>query len=121
MTWPQLSLKTCVNVTTTVINRSNQIIGYADNLNRVAGTILSTKEPFTEIGLVVNEQKTKLLLQIRQQRNRLGQHITFGNYNFEIVKGFTYLGANMSHDNDETQEIRKRINVAKKITQYYPS
>ena len=71
-----LNNKTCINVLSTAINRSNQIVGYADDLNIVERTILSVKEPFTElenvakeIGPVINEQKTKLLFQSRQQRN----------------------------------------------------
>ena len=72
--------KTCVNVTSIAINISNQIIGYADDLNVVANTILSVEEPFIEIedaakkiGVVISKQETKLLLQSRQQRMKWQQ------------------------------------------------
>ncbi|KAG8235337.1 hypothetical protein J437_LFUL003621 [Ladona fulva] len=39
-------------------------------------------------------------------------NITIGNYNFEGVNNFNYLGSNISSDNDGTKEIRKRIGAA---------
>ncbi|KAG8226780.1 hypothetical protein J437_LFUL002825 [Ladona fulva] len=51
------------------------------------------------------------MLQCRKHRISNGQNITIGNYNFG-VNNFTYLGSNVSSDNDEAKEIRKRIDAA---------
>ncbi|KAG8230361.1 hypothetical protein J437_LFUL010573 [Ladona fulva] len=50
--------------------------------------------------------------QCRKHRVGNGQNITIGNYNFEGVNNFTYLDSNVSSDNDETKEIRMRIDAA---------
>lgn len=65
-----------------------------------------------DIGLRVNEDKTKLMLQSRRQRRRIGQNITIEDHNFEVVNNFTYLGSNITNENEEVQEIHKRIAAA---------
>ncbi|KAG8226613.1 hypothetical protein J437_LFUL007686 [Ladona fulva] len=103
-----------IDTSTTLTNKSKQIVGYADNLNILGRSVLSIKEAsgnlettVKDLGLTVNEHKTKFMSQSRKHRVGNGQNITIGKYNFEGVINFTYLGSNVSSDNDETKEIRK--------------
>jgi len=45
---------------------------------------------------------------------RIGQNITLGDYNFEVVKEFTYLGTLVNSDDNLGAEIRRRVVVANK-------
>ncbi|KAG8239415.1 hypothetical protein J437_LFUL012751 [Ladona fulva] len=108
-----------IDTSATLTNKSKQIVGYADDLNILGRSVPSIKEAFgnletgaKDLNLKVNEHKTKFLLQSRKHRVGNGQNITIGNYNFEGVNNFTYLGSNVSSDDDETKEIRKRIDAA---------
>lgn len=110
------SLEAPISTQGLLYNKSQQICGYADDLNIMGRTVISVKECLLsleetakEVGLRINEDKTKMMVQNRQQRNRLGQNITMGECNFEVVRNFTYLGSIMTFDSDEVIEIRKRI------------
>src|SRR6201992_2049454 len=46
-----------------------------------------------EVGLLVNEDKTKYLTLDRQHGSRIGQNITMNEFNFEVVQSFKYLGS----------------------------
>jgi len=61
------------------------------------------ENPAKEVGLKVNEDKTKFLLQTRKQKTKLGQNVTFDRYNFEVVKEFTYFGSEVNTNNDESR------------------
>lgn len=100
----------------TFMEKSVQITGYADDLNILGRSIITIKEAFNnleeaakEVGLTVNEHKTKLVVQCKKRKSRIGQNITIGNYNFEVVNNFTYLGSNITANNDEGQEVQKRV------------
>jgi len=47
-------------------------------------------------------------------RDRIGQNVTIDTYNFERVERFKYLGATITVDNDVTEEIKGRIQAAKR-------
>ena len=61
------------------------------------------------VGLVVNEDKTKYLTLERKQESRVGQNITMDTYNFEVVQAFKYLGSILNFTNDIEEEIKTRI------------
>jgi len=67
-----------------------------------------------EVGLKVNEDKTKVLVHPRSNRKR-GQNMTISDQNFEVVNDFTYLGCNISSKRDEMKEIQRRISNANKV------
>ena len=69
------------------------------------------EEAAIEVGLKVNEEKTKFLQQSRGQQNRIGQDLAVGDRRFETVKDFTYLGFNVADDNDEMKEVQKRLSM----------
>lgn len=61
------------------MNKSIQLVGYADDIDILGRSVslikeafLNLKEKAEEVGLMVNAEKTKIMLQSRRQRNRLG-------------------------------------------------
>lgn len=104
----------------TIFNKSTQILAYADDVDIITRTIRQAKETFTtfeaaanNMGLHVNEQKTKFMAATKNQRVRdIGQNITINDHNFEGVREFEYLGATITVDNNNSAEIRRRIMLA---------
>lgn len=108
----------------TIYNKSIQTLAYADDIDLVARTIRKTKEAFTslsnaaeDMGLRVNEEKTKIMTSTPDNNNRarnIGQNITIGDHNFEVVTNFTYLGSLVNSENIISEEIKRRIMLANK-------
>lgn len=74
-----------------------------------------TKEE-KEIGLEINGEKTKALISTtsRTRARRIGQNLTLGDYNFEVINAFTYLGISIDNENNVNKEIKRRIISASK-------
>ena len=113
--------KTQVDLQNTLLYKSIQIVGYADDLNIMARTRNVIEDTYKELeqatakmGLQVNREKTKYMVQKRDRNKNLVQ----GSRNaFEEVEKFKYLGVMITRDNDETIEIQGRITAANKA--YY--
>jgi hypothetical protein len=75
---------------------------------------LITYHDHISFGLQVNESKTKctVISTSEARRNRIGQNLTIGEYNFEVVKGFSYLGSKVNCINNIDGEIYNRILLA---------
>src|ERR1700761_4431961 len=69
-----------------------------------------------EVGLLVNEDKTKYLTLDRQRQrgSRIGQNITMNEFNFEVVQSFKYLGSIINISNDIEEEILMRTTQGNK-------
>lgn len=100
----------------TLMNRSVQVVGYADDINIMDRSVAAVEETFgtiaseaEKVGLWVNEFKTKLMIQSRKRRSGTGQSIALADHTFEVVSDFTYLDSSVNSENDENQEIQKRI------------
>jgi len=61
--------------------------------------------------LEINEEKTKFMIVSRSQnaRKSIGKRMNQGQYSFEVVNKFTYLGSIISSDNNESTETKKRL------------
>lgn len=102
----------------TIYNKSCQILAYADDIDLITRTENSLKENFVAIeqasknvGLTINEHKTKYLVATRNQQTQQQRQttITIGDYNIEQVDSFVYLGAEVNQTNDISLEIKRRI------------
>ena len=64
--------------------------------------------------LRMNADKTQCMLSSRNQTHHesLGQIFTVGDYDFEVVKDFIYLGSEVTSDNNIGVEIKRRILLA---------
>jgi sorting nexin-29 len=103
----------------TIFYKSVQLLAYADGIDIIARSQTAIKEAFlsleraaVEMGLKINEEKTKYLT-TRVNKNQ-PKHFQIENFNFETVQSFTYLGSLINVNNDNSAEIKKRILLANK-------
>jgi len=93
------------------------LLAFADDIDVVGNTVLTVNDLFSmvetqaaQMGLRINENKTKYMLTSRTGRgDRVGQNVTMKEYNFERVTIFKYLEATITQDNNLTEEIKVRI------------
>lgn len=105
-----------INWEGTIFYSSKQMTAFADDTDLIGRGTLAVKESFVEmdmeasnVGLLVNEDKTKYMTLDRKNGSRVGQNITMDNYNFEVVQSFKYLGSILNVTNDIEEEIKMRI------------
>ena len=108
-----------VQTASTVFHKSVQLIGYADDINIIGRTKRAIsdvygelKETAKEVGLIINVDKTKAMVQNR--RLGKGGTLTVEDHKIEVGRRFKYLGTAINDSNDETEEIRARILAANK-------
>ena len=65
------------------------------------------EEKAKQMGLSINQEKTKYMQLTQQGRYRQLGNISIGNYNFEEVDSFTYLGSEINSLN-KTQRTQER-------------
>jgi sorting nexin-29 len=106
----------------TIYHTSVQVLAYAGDIDVIGQTTRAVKETFLElekaaqeIGLTVNESKTKYM-EITFKPNNM-QYVIVNNYKFEKVNEFKYLGTLIKANNNLTQEINHRLLLANKC--YY--
>jgi hypothetical protein len=105
-----------------IYTRTVQLLAYADDLVIVGRTIQATKESFMvletsarKMGIAVNEKKTKFM-EVGKKITTVA-HFTVGNYKFEKLHKFRYLGSLVTDKNDISVEIKNRTGLGKKC--YY--
>jgi sorting nexin-29 len=96
-----------------VFYESMQILGYADDLDIVGRSLPAITEAFLalkrygrKMGLIVNKAKTKYMAAGKACIPNMPSSIIVGDYMFERVDSFKYLGSTMMHSNDISEEIR---------------
>ena len=102
--------------TGTLRTRGGQIIAYADDIVLVTKRRKIMKDMLSEIieegkkiGLEINEDKTKIMRIGKKLETR---EIKIGQYNFEEVDKFKYLGVTISSQGDRRTEIKEKIVAA---------
>jgi hypothetical protein len=111
----QLSVQT----TSTVFHKSVQVLGYADDINIMGRTKRAISEVYgelkeraKEVGLNINIEKTKAMVQSRRPGSR--RTLTVEDHDIEVVMRFKYLGTVLNDTNEEKEEIQARILAANK-------
>ncbi|KAJ4428144.1 hypothetical protein ANN_24158 [Periplaneta americana] len=96
----------------------HQLLVYADDVNMLGENpqmIRENAEILVEaskaIGLEVNPEKTKYMIMSRDQNIVRNGTIKIGDYSFEEVEKFKYLGATVTNINDTREEIKCRLNM----------
>ena len=123
MTLERAIRKVDINPGGTLLNRTIQILGYADDIGILSRTEKDLKETYQKIeyesrcaGLKVNEEKTKYMIMRRNNQITPSQHIMTENSKFECVQEFKYLGAIVTANNENT-EIKERLKAGNRA--YY--
>jgi hypothetical protein len=99
------------------LNRTHQLLAYADDINIVGeniGTMNKNTEALLdatmEVGLEVNQEKTKYMLMSHIEMTGQNYSIKIANRSFEDVAKFKYLGTTLTHQNCMHKEIKSRLN-----------
>ena len=109
--------RTAINNNNTIFTSSTQLLGYADDIDIMGRNMGAVKEAFlllergaSEMGLKVNEEKTKYMI-APANSGFMAQHqrVTIGQKQYETVDRFTYLGSQVNSDNDIGDEVQSRI------------
>jgi len=80
--------------------------GNVDSVKKNAETLVVASK---EIGLEVNDNKTKYMVMSRDQHVGRSHNIMFDNSSFERVKEFKYLGTTLTNQNSIQEEIKRRL------------
>jgi beta-xylosidase len=87
--------------------------GYADDINLMGRSLRSVEEisealemEGKEVGLKINKQKTKVLIQSKERRYP-EREISIGTVKLEVASNFTYLGTRLTNKNEELKEIQR--------------
>lgn len=111
-----------LNLRGNILYKSKQICAYADDIALIARNKTALQEMLNIIetvgksaGLEINESKTKYMR--TEMDNSKIQKIQIGNYEFESVNDFTYLGVKINNEGSSSEEINNRIMIGNKA--YY--
>jgi Reverse transcriptase (RNA-dependent DNA polymerase)/Endonuclease/Exonuclease/phosphatase family len=99
-----------------IIQKSVQIIAYADDIAVVARDMRSLEEVVEKInkeakkrGLEINSKKTKYMKISNRNRKKNQSYKVIGEHQFEEVTSFKYLGIIIDNKNDKSMQINEKI------------
>lgn len=99
-----------INENMTMLAYADDVVVLGNNRQEVAHTVEKLIASSRNMGLIINEAKTKYMLMARHAP--IMNDLVVGPYTFERVDDFKYLGVNINHKNDMHNEIKLRINSA---------
>ena len=95
---------------------AHHLLFYSDYLHVLGVSIHTVKENTgasvfvsNEIGLELNDEKTKHMVMSRNQHAVQNHNIYIGNKSFERVEHFNYLGTSFKNQNSFHEEIKCRL------------
>ncbi|KAJ4443308.1 hypothetical protein ANN_04976 [Periplaneta americana] len=102
--------QTDIDINNTLMYKSVQVVGYADDLDimgrskaKVEETLKDLEKATGKIGLNINNSKTKWMI---QSRNTLISNQQIGSERFETMKDFKHLGSVITNDKKEWTDIQ---------------
>lgn len=105
-----------LNQSGTIFTKTTQVLGYADDVALIGMSLKTIKEASEKfqreaarMGLSINESKTKLMVLRKKTPINPPKQYVVGQYTFECVSSFKYLGSMVNDRMDEEEEIQSRI------------
>ena len=106
-----------INPGGTIYDRMVQVLAYADDVVIISRSIIDMQRTFLQLneeggklGLTINEKKTKYMIATRNDKKWINsKDIKIGEYNFERITNFKYLGSLITEDNRISKEIQERL------------
>jgi hypothetical protein len=105
-----------INQDSLKLNGKHQLMFYADDVNKLGGSIHAMKDKAesvvlasNEIGLQLNADNTKNMVMSQVQNAGRSHNKKIDNRSLEIVVESKYLGTNLSHKNSIQEEIKSRM------------
>lgn len=83
-------------------------------LKKLTKTFLKLEKEAKEIGLIINEEKTKYMKLAAEDKVQVQQQLALGDYKFEKVNKFIYLGSEINVSKNNNHEINGRIHLGNK-------
>lgn len=106
-----------IDTSSTIFTKSNQLLGFADDLDIMGRNMEVVKEKFvaldskgTDFGLKVSDTKTEYMV-FSPSSQQYGQHVTINGHTFKVVNSFVYLGSLLNSDNNIADEIKRRVTL----------
>ena len=100
----------------TIFYTAVQLMAYADDIVITGTSLASMKEGFQlleeaskEMGIVINEGKTKYMVAANNQNCSKPRTIKIGRYSFERADSYTCLGSLVNGDKNVSEEITNRF------------
>ena len=100
------------------LNGTHQLLFYADGVTILGGIVHTVKENAEalieankEIGLEVNDNKTKYMVMSRDQNAGQSHSLKTDNSSFERVEEFKYLETPLTNKNSIREEIKSRLKL----------
>jgi hypothetical protein len=100
------------------LNGTHQLLGYADDVNILGGSVHTVKENAEDLviatmesGLEVNVDKTKYMVMSRDRNAGRGHSVKIDNGSIERVEEFKYLGTTLTDQNSIQEEIKSRLKL----------
>jgi hypothetical protein len=66
----------------------------------------SLEKAATDMNLFINHEKTKYMPVTKKSLANYPHHLEVGSYKFQVIHSFTYLGSDVSCNNDISEEIQ---------------
>jgi hypothetical protein len=75
----------------------------------------SLEKAAKDMNLFINQEKTKYMPVTKKNHANYPLYLEVGSYKFQVIHSCTYLGSDVSCNNDISEEIQKRILAANRL------
>ncbi|KAL0271345.1 UNVERIFIED_CONTAM: hypothetical protein PYX00_008462 [Menopon gallinae] len=97
---------------TTTLAFADDVVMISQSRNKLVEKCADFLGAAKQMGLLVNEEKTKYMCVTRQKRRTVDSTIPVNNYRFQEVESFKYLGVTLDNVNHTHKELEERMACA---------
>jgi sorting nexin-29 len=115
----ELQKKEISHKSTQICAYANDIVVIARNTTALKEVILTLDSEGEKMGLTINEDKTEYMEMSSTQARRYCKNLIIGDFNFEGVDSFIYLGSVVNNENKMWADIHSKIMTANRAYSVY--